>query len=417
MAQTVAEKIISSHAHAEVRPDDLVIAHIDGAMASDTTAPLAIKAFREMGGERVWSPESCHLVIDHASPAPNERIANLHQMMRAFAHEQKCRLFESGEGICHQLMVEHRTVKPGDIFLGADSHTCTYGAVGALGIGVGSTDLAAAWLTGKTWLRVPHTIRIRIHGALSPGVYGKDLALTIVGKLGISGATYQALEFSGSCVEHLSLSDRMTLANMAIETGAKTAYVHPRGLAEALIHAAVLPDEDAACLDEIELDAAKIPPLISLPHSPANALPVDDHAGKKIDYAFIGTCVNGRLEDLHAAAQILDGGKVHSDVRLVIGPASRRVFLDALMDGTVETLTQAGATFISPGCGPCVGTHNGIPGDGECVISVGNRNFKGRMGNPNAAIYLASPATVAASAKEGCIANPVKYFKGIRAGK
>jgi 3-isopropylmalate/(R)-2-methylmalate dehydratase large subunit len=406
MGQTLSEKIISAHAGKRVSAGDLVVARVDCAMASDTTAPLAIRAFEAMGGRRIWDSGRCVLVIDHAAPAPNERVANLHAMMRDFARRQNCVLFDAGEGICHQLMLEHGIARPGALVVGADSHCCTYGAVGAMGIGVGSTDLSAVLLTGKIWLRVPQTLRVVVDGALGAGVHSKDLILSFLRRTGIAGATYRAVEFCGGAVERLSLSERMTLANMTIEAGAKTSFVHPQGLRLAEDSELILPDPDAVYAETLHLDGAAILPMVSPPHSPDQGVPVTEAESVRIDYAFIGTCVNGRLEDLQAAARILSGARVHPQTRLVIGPASRQVFLDALRDGTVEALITAGATFIPPGCGPCVGTHNGVPGNAENVISSGNRNFKGRMGNPLANVYLASPETVAASAREGRITDP-----------
>jgi 3-isopropylmalate/(R)-2-methylmalate dehydratase large subunit len=410
MGQTIAEKIISAHAGQKVHQEDIVIVPVDGAMASDTTAPLTIKAFREMGGTQVWRPDRCFLVIDHAAPAPNERIANLHVMMREFARQQECVLYEAGVGICHQLMIEEHVVRHGQIFIGADSHSTAYGAVGALGTGVGSTDLAAVLLTGKIWLKVPRSIKIDLRGKIPPAIQSKDLILNVIGQTGIAGATYLSMELGGEAVSELSLSSRITMANMMIEAGAKTGFVLPDGLELPYSFSPVYPDPDAAYQQTITIDASQMQPMISQPHSPGSVIPVDQIAGKKVDYAFIGTCVNGRLEDLQIAAGILKGVKVHPETRLAIGPASRQVFLDAVRDGTAAALTEAGATFIPPGCGPCVGTHSGVPGNGETVISAGNRNFKGRMGNPNALIYLASPATVAASARDGQITNPNKYL-------
>ena len=409
MGQTIAEKLISAHAGKAVYRDELVVAQVDRAMASDTTAPLAIRAFEAMAGSRVWEPRSCVLVIDHAAPAPNERIANLHAMMRRFAAEQQCTLFDVGEGICHQLMVEKSIVRPGQLVIGADSHTCTYGAVGALGAGVGSTDMAAVWLTGKIWLRVPKTIKIEVSGRLRPGVQGKDLILAVIGKIGIAGATYRSMEFSGPAIVDLPLSERMTIANMAIEAGAKTGFIDLEGLQLPYEFEPVFADSDADYESVMKISANDVTPMLSRPHMPDRVVAVEKLAGKPVDYAFIGTCVNGRLEDLHIAAEILKGAQVASGTRLIIGPASRKVFRNAVTDGTVEILSAAGATFIPPGCGPCVGTHNGVPGNGETVISAGNRNFKGRMGNPRADIYLASPATVAASAREGKITNPLNF--------
>lgn len=411
MGQTIVEKIISTRVGTQVRPGDLVIAGVDLAMASDTTAPLSIEAFRAMGGKNVWDSQKCVLVIDHAAPAPNERIAALHTLIRQFAREQQCLLFEAGEGICHQLLIEQNLVRPGQIVIGADSHSTAYGAVGALGIGVGSTDLAAVLRTGKIWLKVPSTVRFELHGALAPGVYSKDIILSVLGRIGIAGATYEAIEFGGAAVRSLSLASRITLANMMIEGGAKTGFVEPRGLNLPYPFDPLMPDPDATYKQVWTIDVSEITPMVSRPHSPDNAVPVEAVAGQKVDYAFIGTCVNGRLEDLQTAARLLEGGRVHPGTRLLIGPASRTIFQDAVRDGTVEKLLAAGATFLPPGCGPCVGTHNGVPGDGEVVVSAGNRNFKGRMGNPRAEIFLASPATVAASAREGKITSPLKFVK------
>jgi 3-isopropylmalate/(R)-2-methylmalate dehydratase large subunit len=389
---------------------ELIVTPVEGVMATDTTAPLAIRAFQEMGGKQVWDPERCTLVIDHAAPAPNERVANLHKFMRNFAAEQGIRLYEIGEGICHQIMVENRHVEPGQVFIGADSHTPTYGALNAFACGVGSTDLAAVMLTGKIWLKVPASIRIRCHGKLAPGTSAKDLALFLVGKLTISGATYQSVEFEGEAFHSMSLASRMSIANMLAEMGAKTGFIHPQGLSLPYPFAPVLPDPDAIYAREFEFDVNGLPPQLAAPESPDNISSIFEYAGTPVDYAFIGTCGNGRLEDLRAAAAILKGRKIAPGVRMVIAPASKSVLLDAMLDGTAHALVSAGATIISPGCGPCVGSHEGVPGDGETVISAANRNFRGRMGNPNARIFLASPATVAASALHGRIALPEEVF-------
>ncbi len=310
-------------------------------------------------------------------------------------------------------MIEDDRVRPGETFLGADSHTCTYGALGAFATGVGSTDLAAIMLTGKTWLKVPPTIRMEVTGRLNPGVEAKDLALAMVGMVGIAGATYQAVEICGEAIPPLTLDERMTLANLGIEMGAKVALVHPDGLElpyswdDELIH----PDTDASYIRSLTLDAAALRPQLSCPPRPDATVPIDELIGTKIDYAFIGTCVNGRLADLHRAARFLGGRRVAKGVRLVIAPASRKVFLEAARDGTLATLTEAGASFLPSGCGPCVGTHNGVPGDGETVVSTANRNFRGRMGNPNARIFLASPTVVAAAAVAGEIVDPADILE------
>ncbi len=408
---TVAEKILSAHAGRTVRAGDLAILGVDGVMATDATAPLAIVAFREMGGKRVWDPGKVSLILDHAAPAPNERVSNLHNMMRAFAREQGCHFYDVGSGICHQLMVEHGHVRPGDLFLGADSHTPTYGALNAFGCGVGSTDLAGALLTGKTWLKVPETIRINLGGRLPVGVTAKDVALKLVGLIGSEGANYQAVEFAGPPIVALGLSPRMTLANLASEMGAKTGLVDPAGLLLPYDFTATYPDSDAAYCAVHALDVSDLRPHVARPHSPEDVSPIDDVLGTKIDAGFIGSCTNARLDDLRAAAAILRGRRLATGVRLIIAPVSRRVFNQALADGTIAVLSEAGATFLPPGCGPCVGTHEGVPGDGEVVISTANRNFQGRMGNPNAQIYLASPAVVAASVLAGSIADPAEVAR------
>ena len=409
--QTVAEKILSAHVGRPVQAGEIVVAPVDGVMATDATAPFAIRAFQEMGGVRLWDPERCSLVIDHATPAPNERVGNLHRLMREFHQAMGGYFYDVGEGICHQLMVEDARVRPGDIFVGADSHTPTYGAVNAFGVGVGSTDLAAVWLTGKIWLKVPETLRLELEGRLPKGITAKDLVLFLVGKLGIAGATYRAIEYTGAAVHTLSLASRMTLANMAAEMGAKTGLVDPTGLELPYPFTPVHPDAGARYAAIHRFHLADLRPMVAIPHSPDQVTPIDQVAGQPVHQAFIGSCTNARLEDLHMAAQVLAGKRIHSRVRLIIAPASRRVFNAALEDGTVQILSEAGATFITSGCGPCVGTHQGIPGDGEVVISSTNRNFRGRMGNPRALVYLASPAVVAASALTGAITDPAAILE------
>lgn len=405
MKQTISEKIISQHAGKPVKAGEIAIVRVDGVMATDATAPFAIKAFRQMGGKKLWDSERVSLIIDHASPAPNETVANLHKLMRDFSAEMGCRLYDIGEGICHQLMVENAHVKPGDLFLGADSHSPTYGALNAFGIGVGSTDLAATMLTGKTWLKAPKTIKITLNGEMKKGVTAKDLILFLVKQLGAEGANYQAVEFTGETVKSMTLASRMVLANMSSEMGAKAGLVDPSGLELPYAFGPTFPDSDAEYVRELIFDVSALRPQIAKPHSPENVVAIDELLGTKIHYAFIGSCTNTRLEDLHAAAQVLKGKKL-ANTRLIIAPASKKVFNDALKDGTIQILSAAGATFITSGCGPCVGSHLGVPGDDEVVISSTNRNFQGRMGNPKAQIYLASPAVVAASALAGEIVEP-----------
>ncbi len=410
-AQTVAEKIISRHSRRTVSAGDIVIVPVDGAMATDATGPMAIQAFRQMGGESLWDPDKVSLIIDHAAPAPNERIANLHHMLRDFHQEMGGHFYDVGAGICHQLMVENDHVRPGDIFVGADSHTPTYGALNAFAVGVGSTDLAAVLLTGKIWLKVPETIRIDLEGRLPKGIAAKDVILFLLGQITIAGATYMAVEFGGPAVAPLSLASRMTLANMTAEMGAKTGLVDPQGLELPYEFEPAVADPGAAYTERYSFDVSDLRPQIALPHSPDNVGDIDAALGRRVDQAFIGSCTNSRLEDLHMAARILRGRRVHPRVRLVIAPASDNVWRAALADGTVQALADAGATFITSGCGPCVGTHQGIPGDGEAVISSTNRNFQGRMGNPRADIYLGSPAVVAAAALRGEITDPVALLE------
>jgi 3-isopropylmalate/(R)-2-methylmalate dehydratase large subunit len=412
MNQTISEKILSRGAGQRVRAGDIAVVNVDGAMATDATAPLAIRAFNQMGGKQIWDPNRISWVIDHASPAPNEIIANLHKLMRTFSHDYGGHFYDVGQGICHQLMVENGHVEPGEIFVGADSHTPTYGALNAFAIGVGSTDLAAVLLTGKIWLKVPETIRIELSGSFRTGVSAKDLILFLIGQLSLSGATYKAIEFSGSALRELSLASRMTIANMSAEMGAKTGLVDPTGLKLPQPFEPIFSDPGAGYIEEYHFDISELQPMVAVPHRPDKVRPVSEIAGRPIQQAFIGSCTNARLEDLRMAANVLEGRQVHPNVRFIVAAASKQVYEEALADGTIATLSQAGATFITSGCGPCVGTHQGIPADDEVIISSTNRNFRGRMGNPNAAIYLGSPATVAASAARGEITNPVELLAG-----
>jgi 3-isopropylmalate/(R)-2-methylmalate dehydratase large subunit len=401
---SLATELLSVKMGRPVWPGEFIVAPVDGTMATDATGPFAIQALRQMGADKVWDPDRISLILDHASPAPNERVANLHRMLRDFAAEQGLRLYDVGEGICHQLMVENGHVGPGDLFAGADSHTPTYGAVGAMAIGVGSTDLAAVWKTGEIWLKVPHSLRVDLHGELPDGVSPKDMILSLIGRLGIAGATYEAVEYAGPGLGSLTLAGKMVLCNMVAELGAKTALMPSEIMPESLMI-----DNDYAQV--IRIDLAGLTPQFAQPDSPENVAGLDAVAGTLIQAGFIGSCTNGRLEDLQAAAHVLRGQRLAPGRRLIIAPASRAVFNAALQDGTIQTLSEAGATFIPAGCGPCVGTHQGVPGDGETVLSSTNRNFAGRMGNPNARIYLGSPASVAAGVLTGEISDPRPFFE------
>jgi 3-isopropylmalate/(R)-2-methylmalate dehydratase large subunit len=417
--KTIAEKIFSAHSGTDAYAGDIVVADVDFVMGQDGTTPLAIRALESMGVEKVFDPAKVAVVMDHSSPSPIEGVSALHTIMREFGKRTGATVYDVGCGVCHQLIPEAGHVVPGDLMVGCDSHTCTYGAVNVFSTGVGSTDGAAAMASGKLWFKVPDTMKVTYTGELQPGVFSKDLILALAGRIGADGATYMALEFHGPVIDELSVDARMTISNMAIEVGAKAglmkadektlAWYEGRGDRAPV---PVDPDADAVYAQEIVLDASAIGPQVAKPHAVDNVSPIEEVAGTPIAQGFIGTCTNGRLEDLKIAANILRGRKVHPDVRLIVAPASKQILLDAMEAGYIRDLVEAGAALVTPGCGPCVGTHNGVPSDGENVISTANRNFKGRMGNSNAFIYLGSPATVAASVIEGVITDPRKYFKG-----
>ncbi|MCL2332281.1 MAG: 3-isopropylmalate dehydratase large subunit [Actinomycetia bacterium] len=417
--QTIAEKIFSRHVGYEVFADEIVIADVDFVMGQDGTSPLAIKALAAMGYEnKVFDPDKVALVIDHSSPSPLEGVSALHQQMREFSAESGARLYDVGCGVCHQLLPERGHVVPGDLVVGCDSHTCTYGAINVFSTGVGSTDGAAAMATGKLWFKVPRTIKVVFSGKLPAGVFAKDLILYLAGQLGADGATYEALEFSGPVIDALSIEARMTICNMAIELGAKAglmatddktlAWVAAHGPREP--HPAA-PDADAQYSRVVEIDVSDLAPQIARPHAVDNVVALPDLAATPIAEGVLGTCTNGRLEDFAVAAQVIAGRKLAPGLRLIVAPASKDIYLDAMAAGYIQTFVEAGACVVTPGCGPCVGTHNGVPSDGENVISSANRNFKGRMGNSSAFIYLGSPATVAASVLAGHIADPRPYFE------
>ena len=399
--KTVVEQIFSERCGREARAGQIVIAPVDMLMASDTTGPMTIKAFEGMGGEKVFDPAKVALVIDHAAPPPNQTIANLHLLMRSFAAKQGVRFYESGEGICHQLLLESGLIKQKMIVLGADSHTCTYGCLGAFAAGVGATDLAAAMLTGQSWFKVPETIKIVISGALQKGVSSKDLILYIIGILGAGGAIYKSVEFYGDTLESLSHASKATIANMVSEMGGKNGFICDSSTG-------VASEPGAVFSRVVEIDAASIVPMVACPHFVDNVHPVSEHEGMKVDQVVMGSCTNGRLEDLRTAVAILRGRHVAPSVRFYIFPASQKTLLAAVEDGTIAALVAAGAVIMPSGCGICVGTHMGVPGDGEVVLSTTNRNFCGRMGNNKAFVYLSSPATAAASALTGCLTDPRK---------
>jgi 3-isopropylmalate/(R)-2-methylmalate dehydratase large subunit len=417
MKKTIAEKIFSAHSQRDVSAGEIVVVNVDFMMGQDGTTPLAIRALKAMAGGNVKYPEKAALVIDHSSPSPNEGVSALHKLMRDFAAEQGVPLYDIGRGVCHQVVPESGAIVPGDLVVGADSHTCTYGALGVFSTGVGSTDLAAALVSGKLWFKVPQSIKFVVNGEWPEGVYSKDLILKIIGDIGADGATYYSAEFTGSAISDLSVEARFTISNMAVEMGAKAGLMETDQKAVDWLKDKsnkqinkISADAGADYVNQIEIDISKVEPMVAKPHTVDNTSTVREAEGLRIDQAFLGTCTNGRLEDLEIAASIVKGKKVSGNVRFIVAPASKQVMLNAMEKGVLRTLIESGAAVVTPGCGPCVGTHNGVPSDGENVISTANRNFKGRMGNSNAFIYLASPATVAASALEGRITDPRKYL-------
>ncbi len=410
---TVAEKIFSSHAGVEARAGMLVTARVDVLMAHDGNRPLVIETLRELGYGRPRHPERLVLVLDHAVPPPTDLVANIHARLRAFAREHGCPLVEAGDGICHVVLPERGFVRPGQLVIGSDSHMTTLGAVNCLGTGVGSSDMALAAATGELWFKVPATLRILLVGRLSDGVTAKDLAQFLIRRIGLRRALYRALEFSGPGVADLGMDGRFTVANAAVELGAKCALfpaddVLRSWLARRAVDAsgAVDPDPDASYEETIAVDLSELAPQVARPHSPADVVDVTDVEGIPVQYVFIGSCSAGRLEDLRAAAQVLAGRTVAPGVRLVVAPGSREVLLEAVRQGIVDTLLAAGAAVIPPGCGPCAGVSQGVPADDEVVVATSPRNFRGRMGNPRAQIYLASAAVAAAAAVTGTITDP-----------
>jgi len=416
MGMTMAQKIIARKIGKEPEPGEIVIIDADYVMAHDGTAPLAIQRIQELG-KKVWNPDRVVFVIDHTGPSPSSSISNIHRMMREFAWKNGCKFFDVGSGICHQIMIEN-FVLPYMFVVGADSHTCTYGGIGAFAAGYGSTDVATAMIFGKLWIKVPESMKIHVSGEIRPPVSSKDLILSIIGKIGADGAIYKAMEFVGETINRMSVEARLTLCNMAIEAGGKTgicpvdektiAYLRELGRN---FNEKLSPDSDAKYSDEIEVEASKLEPMVSIPHEVHNVKSITEVEGVEVDQVFIGTCTNGRIEDFRIVAKILKGNKINRNVRLIIQPASRRVYLQALREGLIEIFLEAGAIINPPGCGPCVGRHLGIPADGEVCLSTQNRNFKGRMGNPNARIYLASPATAAVSAINGKITDPRRFWR------
>ncbi|MFC2005583.1 3-isopropylmalate dehydratase large subunit [Chloroflexota bacterium] len=415
--KTLAEKILSAKSGADTYAGNIVITQVDLVFMHDGTGPLTIRQLAETSLSTIHNPEKTILFIDHCAPSPAKELSNDHILLRSFAEERGAVLSDAGQGVCHQLVVES-LANPGDIITGADSHTVTAGALGAFATGMGSTDIAIAMTLGKTWLRVPETIRVIIHGRFAKGVNAKDLALHLIGLIGADGATYKALEFSGEAIATMAMSERLTIANMVVEAGAKVGlfpsdnitkdFLRSYGREERYI--AINPDPDANYESTIEIDATQLEPTVAKPHTVDNTSLVRDLKGIHIDQVFIGTCTNGRLEDIAIATGILQGKRRHPHTRLIVAPASEKILLAALAQGYITSLVESGAIIVPPGCAVCLGAHQGVLGDGEACLSTSNRNFKGRMGNPEAFIYLASPATAATTAICGEITDPREFL-------
>ncbi len=414
MGKTFAEKILALKAGLdEVVPGQIVTVRPDKLLTHDNTSAIA-KTLRKMGVDRVADPGMNVIILDHVTPAANETYAQSHKETREFVQEQGIAAFyDIGEGICHQVLPEHGHALPGMLIVGSDSHTPSHGALGAFAAGIGRTEAAAVMATGEIWLRVPESLRIVVEGDLPERTSAKDLILYIIGDIGASGADYMSVEFAGPTIEAMSVGSRQVLCNMAAEMGAKNGYVAPDATTRAWLagrtaeaYLEILPDPDAIYARELYYDASKLEPQVAKPHRVDNTVPVSEAAGTRIDQAIIGTCTNGRLEDLQAAADILRGRQIAPSVRLLVLPASREVLLSAIDAGVIRDLLAAGATLLNPGCGPCLGAHEGCMAPGERSISTANRNFRGRMGSRDAEIYLGSPATAAASALTGVISDP-----------
>ena len=415
MGMTAVEKIFSKHTGKDVKAGEFVFADVDLVLSNDITSPLTVEQFEKIGAKAVFDKDKIALVPDHFTPNKDVQSASNSKLLREFARKHGItHYYEIGRmGIEHALLPEEGLTLPGDLIVGADSHTCTYGAVGALGIGIGSTDAAVAMATGKLWFRVPQTIKFIFSGKLRPWVGGKDLVLAAINKIGVDGARYMAIEFSGDAIRELSMDGRFTMCNMAVEAGAKTAFVEPDEKTIEYVKPKAkrsfvpeVSDLDARFAQERQINVDDMEPLVACPPSPANVKPVSELKDISIDQVVIGSCTNGRLEDLRIAASVLKGKTVHPHVRMIVIPATQRVYKDALKEGLVEIFLDAGAAFSTPTCGPCLGGHMGVLAEGERAISTTNRNFIGRMGHPKSEVYLANPAVAAASGVLGRIGGP-----------
>ncbi|OPX62576.1 MAG: Isopropylmalate/citramalate isomerase large subunit [Methanomassiliicoccales archaeon PtaB.Bin134] len=412
-AMTFAQKVLSRASGRDVFPGDIISAKIDLAMSHENAA-LVLRAFKEIGASSLWDPEKVVLLFDHRIPANTTKAAEGHQSVRRFVRAEGLpNFYDLREGICHQVLPEKGHVRPGMLIVGTDSHTTTYGALGAFSTGIGATEMAAVWATGELWMKVPQTFRFNLTGKLEGPVSAKDAILHLIGEMGADGCDYRCTEFVGPVVDEMSVSGRMTMCNMSMEMGAKAGVAFPdhktkdylRGRTEAE-WTPVLSDPDATVEKEFDMDLTGLSPQVAYPHSVDNVKPVEEMAGIPMDQAVIGSCTNGRAEDLLAAENVLRGRRVADGTRLIIVPASREVYLWAADSGILSSLVRSGAIVTNPGCGPCLGAHQGLLAPGERCIATTNRNFRGRMGSPDSEVYLASPATVAASALKGAIADP-----------
>lgn len=414
MGKTIAEKVLSSHSRSDCHAGDIAVASVDFCMSQDGTSTMMMGELDALGFQSPRTRRGMVMVIDHSSPSPSADVSRIHSRVREFARSKAVPLIDIGSGVCHQVVPESGKVLPGDLVVGADSHTCTYGALNVCSTGMGSADVAAAAFTGSMWFRVPGSYRVNVRGEFPSGVSAKDLVLSLIGSVGADGASYKSLEYAGSGLSSISMDGRMTIANMAVEMGAKFSpfpfdrlteqWFSSRGVSAG---PGVAGDEDAEFEKELEVELPDLVPKVAVPHRVDNVRDVSDLAGTSVDQVFIGTCTNGRLSDLEAAAKVLSGRRIKPGVRMIVAPASREVLLEAIERGVISKLVSAGAVMMPPGCGPCVGTHAGVPADGENVVSTANRNFRGRMGNnQDVSIFLVSPETAAACALAGEITDP-----------
>jgi len=419
--QTLTEAILSAKAGRTVTPGEFVVVDVDLMYAHDGTAPLAMRVMEDHEVlHKVLSPEKAVLVIDHASPPPTVSAATAHRLMRDFARKFNVTLYDVGTGVCHQVIVEAGHVKPGMVVLGADSHTVTLGALSAFATGVGSTDIAVAFATGKAWLKVPEPVKVVLEGPPKPWVMGKDIALTLLGEVGTDGLTYKAAEFQGTALKHISMDSRMTISNMCVEAGAKVGifpadetlikWLRAQGINSGVSQALMNPGHNAPYSDELRIDVNRVEPMVAAPPNVDNVRVVNEVEGVEVDQVFIGSCTNGRYEDFAVAAKILKGRRVKAGVRCIAVPASRRVYKELLRSGIIDVLINAGCFVAHSTCGPCIGAHLGLLAPGETAISTSNRNFTGRMGHKDSKVYLASPATAAASAVKGMITDPREFL-------